>query len=168
MASDFDLDFMREDLEDDAEPVAHVAEESGSLYDLALEMESLREELDDAEEIRKVKQARFDQLRKKLIPDAMRAAGMVDAKGKGSFTTASGATFYVKNDVYAHYVKADEEKVFAFLRRTGNAAIIKQTVNANTLKALAREMLEEGQEMPAEIKVNTEQSVALRRGRQNN
>jgi hypothetical protein len=161
------VDFLLEDMENDEEPIVHVAEESGTLFEMALELEELKRELDELEARRKPAQARYDELRKKKIPDLMRAAGMINEKGKGSFTTATGATIFIKNDVYAYVNKANEDQFFEHLEKTGNASLVKRTVHPGTLKAYARELLEEGAEIPPVLSVTTEQSVSLRKGRGN-
>lgn len=100
--------------------------------------------------------SRKEELRKKLIPDAMRAAGMV-AGNKGSFTFTLGK-IHLETKSYPS-IKADEAEAFlAWLRETGQEAMIvtTQAVPAATLKSLINERREEGLADPPHVEVYEE------------
>ena len=127
------------------------SEEVSTLMALAEEMEHLKEIIIIEEAQLKDFRQRFDEVRKKLIPDEMVAVGLVSDAGKGSFTLRSGAKVHLQGDVYAHYLKAAEVGVFAWLRAQGHGALIKETVHPATLKAFAKEQLAEGVTLPEDL-----------------
>lgn len=56
--------------------------------------------------------------------------------------------------IYASYSKANEEVVFEWLRERGDGDLIKPTLNHRTFESYARELVEENEPMPDEIKVH--------------
>lgn len=164
---------MTSDLFNDLEDL--VAEEQESepvlvdepmLKTLASELETLRESKQDIDEELKRINARLKELEETLIPEEMRRLGLIGADNKGSFTTANGGSVYLRTDVYASVNKAKEDELFTWLRDTGNDALIKETVNAQTLRAFVREQREMGRAVPFDLVNQYEVTKAvLKRGK---
>lgn len=152
-------------MEQDAAVEEAEASDFEGLAQLGHELETLKEELDRLNAEKKIVQERYDALRKSIIPDVMHSVG-VARDGRGSFTTTTGARISLRNDLYAGYRKEDEERVFEWLEREGNADVIKRTVHNGTFRALIRERIAEGKPTPEEL-VNQyyETSVTLTRPR---
>jgi len=85
-----------------------------------------------------------DRMRFSVIPEVMQDEGvdMLDVKGVGKVS--------LQDDLRASLNKEREDGAFQWLDDTGHGDLIKQTVNANSLKALLRQMLRDGEEIPEE------------------
>lgn len=131
---------------------------------MAEEMERLKASTDDLKESLKEQQGRYDQLRKTLIPEEMQRVGLVNAAGKGKFTLSSGATISLRGDLFCGYKKEDEEAVFEWLSENGHGRLIKPGVHHTTLRAFAKEQMEEGKELPKDLfNVHPFSTATLRR-----
>ena len=84
-----------------------------------------------------------ERLSREHIPDVMRAAKIrsttIEGVGRISLGTRWSASI------------TDKELGFEWLRDNGNGGVIQETVNAQTLGALAKELNAEGTELPAPI-----------------
>jgi len=167
MAGEETMDFMSMLEADVNEPVTSVSAAQSPSFEIlqqyALELEQLKEEEDDMKARLKMVTGRVSELRLKLIPDLMQSLNMVDAAGRGNFTLPSGGRISLRTDFYAGIDKAREEEAFGWLRENGLGEIIRLTVNAQTLKAVLRERLEQGQEPPDMVKTYFETSAVLTR-----
>lgn len=130
------------------------------LSELVEEMRATKESIDALKAEQTSLQARYDLLRKKLIPELMQAMNMVDARGRGTVTVA-GARVSIKNDVYVSYPKEIEGKVFEELEALGDGGLIRPTLNKNTLRAHIRGALESGRPVPESIVTTPVRSVTL-------
>lgn len=110
-------------------------------------------------ELKQVKDRRM-QLGKEVIPDLMQKLGMVNNKGKGSFTF-SGGRIHLEQKLYASCSEAGRLELFPFLRESGDADLIKETVNAQTLSAYIRERRSEGLNDPPGVSVHEEVTAKL-------
>lgn len=63
--------------------------------------------------------------------------------------------------IYASYSKANEEVIFEWLRERGDGDLIKPTLNHRTFESYARELVEENEPMPDEIKVHPVVTASL-------
>ena len=135
---------------DAAEPSAPPGDTAGLMV-MAEEFESLKELVHEQAEELKENRRRLDELCKELIPSAMERAGLVSAAGKGAFTLKSGAKIHLRGDLYAGYKKMNEADVFVWLRDNGHGDIIKETINNATLRAFAKEQLENNVALPSTL-----------------
>lgn len=125
---------------------------------LAAEMKELKAQLDDLEETRKPIQKRYDQLRKKDLPDAMTEAGV------SNFRLTEGGSVYVSTKLSVSVREDDRQQFFNWLRDHGHAALISQHVHPSTLAAWAREQLEAKQQIGPFVHVYEEPMAVLRKG----
>jgi len=82
-----------------------------------------------------------ERMSRELVPDAMRNAGIrtitIEGVGRVSLGTRWSASM------------PDKQSGFEWLRGNGHGGVIQETVNAQTLGALAKELNNEGTELPA-------------------
>ncbi len=133
---------------------------SGELVTLALELEDLRVEIDGVEETLNGMKTQQRHLEKFAIPEAMIGCKMVGPDGKAKFSMESGATCHLKTSIFATVRAADIQAFFGWLREKGHGHLIKETVNNNTLRAWAKEMMEQGEEIPHEVLTVTSETSA--------
>lgn len=156
---------MLNELMQDAEAEPTPTGDTATVMELIEEAERLKEELDRLDAEKKQVSGRYETLRKKLIPDAMHAAGMVNAAGKASVTTMSGARVSLRTEVYASVNVSEQPKFFRWLRENNLGDLIKETVHPQTLKAFAKERRENGEELPEYMKVHEETAAVITRPR---
>jgi len=128
---------------------------------LGQELSDLRDEIGVQDQILKDLKFRKNTISKELLPGAMKAAGLVGDNGKGSFTLGDGTKIHLRTNLYASYVKAKQVAFFAWLIENGHKDLIKETVNANTLKAFVREQREEGNDIPQDLVTVHDEVVAV-------
>lgn len=131
-----------------------------ALVQLAEEAVACKETIDDLEAKVKEYKQRYDELRKTLIPEAMKRLGIVSDTGKGSFTF-SGGKVYLETKVKAGCTKAMEPKFHAWLRSHNAADLIKEAVNVQTLSAFVRERRAEGLDDPPYISIFEEVTAKI-------
>jgi|SRR5579864_784839 len=141
-----------EDASAPAQPLDIVTK--ATLDDLVTEMLDLKQNADELDTLLKSVRAKYKEISERRLPELMQQLGMVAASGKASFTHASGASVYLRTDVYAHYRKEDEEAFFEWLRENGHGGLIRETVNAQTLKAWAKDRVHEGEPIPPQVTVS--------------
>lgn len=123
------------------------------LIDEALELQGV---IEGIKESLKAANERFDMLRKTLIPEAMRVAGMVDAAGHGKVSHRSGAKVHLRSELHAYVLAADKPRLMDWLRANGQQDLIKEDVHHSTLKAFCKERQEDGGALPPMVKVSPE------------
>lgn len=123
------------------------------------EMIALKVELEGLEDLKKQRQERYDELRKRLVPDKLASLGLKGLK------LSDGGSISLRSDVYPNLDKARELEFFDWLRATGNGALIKETVNHQTLKAFVKERIEGGEAVPDTVRVHTEMTAVYTRPR---
>jgi hypothetical protein len=84
-----------------------------------------------------------ERLSREQIPDVMRAANIRSTTIEGVGRVSLGRRWSAS--------MTDKQEGFNWLRSTGNGGVIQETVNAQTLGALAKELNENGVELPAPI-----------------
>lgn len=87
----------------------------------------------------------LDKLRKIQIPEKMGALGLRNATFEGL------GRVQLAEDIYASTREGQKDAAMTWLRDTGYDAMITETVNASTLKALLRRMLKDGVPYPDQI-----------------
>lgn len=118
------------------------ATEGRSLSDVAQLMHTVRLALDSVDSQKKILQKAFDQLRLKVIPD------MMDEQNITSVKIAGLGRLGLTADMHVSTVKEKKLEMFDWLRDTGRGDSIQETVNASTLKAMVKQMIREGEEIP--------------------
>ncbi len=127
-----------------------------SMMALAEEMLALKTEIDELEALTKDKKARYDAIRKAQLIDAMSEQGITKF-------AALGKLFFTRNELYANVPAERKEQFHQWLRDTGNGGLITEGVNAQTLKAWARECAENGVALPEYVAVFTEPVIVMKK-----
>ena len=130
--------------------------------DYAQELLGLEDEKAELAAQLKQVEDRRKQLRTQLIPDAMKQLGMINTKGKGSFTYG-GHRIHLEQKVHASCSEAGKSVFFPFLREAGAADLIKETINPQTLSAYIRERRADGLNDPPGVSVFEEVTAKLTR-----
>jgi hypothetical protein len=128
-----------------------------SVTELAIEMKELRERLEGYETMIQPFKERYDYLRKKLLPDAMAAAGMRNAK------LVEGGTVYVTTKLSANVNAADREGFYNWLRDNGHGSLIQPNVHPSTLTAWVKEQKALGAPLPPQVHIWEEPTAAIRK-----
>lgn len=114
-------------------PASHAAQEYVLVKNLA----------DEYEQIGKILNETRDLLKTEVLPKAFERDGIT------SFNTADGYRVTMSQSVRCKIT--DKVLGYKYLRENGLADLVTETVNASTLAATARTMLEEGKELPPEF-----------------
>lgn len=116
-----------------------------SLVDMIRAMSSTQKSLEDAKEVTKQWNARYDYLRLQAIPNAMESAGVENMNVEGVGRVGLTA------DMWITIPAAQREAAYKWLRENGHGDIITNTVNASSMKALAKSLIKDGVEIPAPL-----------------
>ncbi len=138
--------------------------DGGSASDLegiVTEMIALREVKDGLEEALKGATAAYDDVRKRKLPEKMQELGLIGPTGKGGFTHSSGSKVHLRVEVWAYIKKEAQEETYTWLKENGHGGILKETVHPQTLRAFAKELLEDGAPMPPGITTTMETIAVL-------
>jgi hypothetical protein len=146
----------------DEETIAANAAPMVTLDQLVTEFIDLKTNVEELKALTKSVEAKYDDLRKRRLPDKMQELGLISPDGKGGFTHSSGAKVHLRVEVYAYCKKENEPAFFAWLREEGHGDLIKETVHAQTLKAFAKECLKDGVALPAQLTVTPETHAVLK------
>jgi len=113
------------------------------IHGLAVEMRQLQDVKDAQTEALSATNKRLDEIRLKLIPDAMSDADIrtVTFDGLGRVQLAM--------DLYATIV--DKEAGYAWLEENGYDGLIQPYVQPSTLKSAFKKAMKDGQEFPPEL-----------------
>jgi hypothetical protein len=126
------------------------------LSQLAHELRELTDQVKELEGQAKTLKFKRDQIKNKLLPEAMEAADQT------KFSVEGVGTVYLTNRVFAHINAADREAAYSWFRDNGHGDLIKETVHTSTLNAWAKEQLEEGGEIPESIQAAYQTTANLR------
>lgn len=116
-----------------------------TIAEMAAHFAKLRDIISDFKEQQSGFQKEFDVLRKDIIPAKLDEMGL-----DGAPITGIGR-ISLRAEVYASIVKDQKDEAYAWLAEHGHGALIKDTVNASSLKAWMKEQLANGEELPEEI-----------------
>ena len=110
--------------------------------DAARAMSGLRATKDELEERLKEVNIEYDFLRLTHLPEQLENEGIQNIKveGVGKVT--------LRGDVYVSVLAENREEFHGWLRDTGRGDLIKDSVNASTLKAAAKQWLKAGEVIP--------------------
>lgn len=89
--------------------------------------------------------ATVDQLKEFDVPQAFEREGIT------SFNTDTGSRVTISQRYYASIIKGQKEAAFGWLRSNQLGDIITETVNASTLSATGKLLIEQGKDLPEEI-----------------
>lgn len=125
--------------------IGREAIEEMSINEMAKHFFALKTKIDEMKKAQALVQGEFDMLRKGILPDKM---------DEMEFTTVNIAgvgRISLRAEVYASVKKDQKEEAFEWLAANGFGSLIKDTVNASSLKALVKEQLELGNSFPDDI-----------------
>lgn len=113
-----------------------------SSTDLAAEMNKVKTMKEDLETALKFFNGLYDYLRITKLPRQM------EEEGLESLTMLNIGRINLTGDMYVTCPKNNKERLLQFLRDAGKESLIKEDVNASTLKAAVKEMMKKGEELP--------------------
>lgn len=119
-----------------------VASEDGDVVNLARAFVSLRRLKDELEEVDKAFSKLFEPAKTETMPAAFERSGVP------SVNLDEGYRVTIRHDVRASIRGGERDAAVAWLRGHGLGSLVQDTVNASTLSAAARDMMEEGHELP--------------------
>jgi len=133
---------------------------AGRLEALVDQMIETQERVEALDESLKGARAAYDDIRKKQLPVLMQELGMIRPNGRGSFTHSSGAGVHLRVEIWAHIKKEQQPETFAWFKENGFGALVKETVNAQTLRAQVKDWLNDGTPIPPGV-THTMETVAV-------
>ena len=135
-----------------------VAEEpSEDVTQLALKMKQFATIINTMEEQLKVLKEKYDDIRKRQLPDMMAKAGLRSIK------LTEGGQIYVQTKVQAGVLAADRDAFHNWLRDNGHASLIVPTVHPSTLTAWAKEQKAANAPIPPQVRVYEEPLAVFRK-----
>lgn len=127
-----------------------------AVVQLALRMKALKADIDAREASLKEVQRAYDDVRKKLLPDAMAAAGVKNLK------LADGGSVYVQTKTQASVKEGDRPAFYRWLEERGHGGLVQPYVHPGTVTAFVKEQREAGAELPPMVAVYEEPMAVLR------
>lgn len=115
------------------------------LVDLVREMYATEQELTKAESVAGDIRKKLDELRLKVIPERC------DAEGVESIRVEGVGTMYLSSDMQVSMIADRKDDAMQWLVDNGLSNLIKDTVNASSLKAAIKLEIREGREVPGEL-----------------
>lgn len=132
-----------------------------SLFALADKLKELRDRKKSLEDELKALNREIDETEQALV-DAMLEEEMQN------FVRA-GQMFSLQTKTYANAVPERKQELLAWLKKNGYGDLVQETVNANSLAAFVRELLEEADELPEELRelvnVYEKTTIGIRRAK---
>lgn len=128
---------------------------SMTIVELATKLRELRD-LKEAQEIDlKDTNKAIEMITKIVLPDLMDEQGVQNLKINGV------GRISLRAEVYASILADNREEAYDWLRATGRASLISETVNASSLKAACKEWLKNGEVIPDDLIKVTPVTVAV-------
>ena len=131
--------------------------ENNDIVELANKLRGLKDLKEAQEADLKDTNMAIEAIIKVLLPQKMDEQGIQNVKIDGVGRVS------LRGEVYASILAENRELAYDWLRSTGRAALITNTVNPSTLKAAAREWLKNGEEIPEFIKITPATVATLTR-----
>ncbi len=116
--------------------------------ELVKAMAAIRITKDDLDEQAKVVGAEFDFLRLVKIPAKFEEQEITLLKVEGI------GRCNLTGDLQVSVIPGAKEALFQFMRDTGRGDLIKEEINASTLKATVKGMMQKGEEVPEQLRVH--------------
>lgn len=148
-----------------AEEQAREVDPSKAAYvmQLAKDMAARKDRIDEINEELKSLREKYDRIRLDELPDAMHAAGMVAATGKGSFTLADGRKVFLQSDMHVHLSSEGRPTFYTWLEDNGHGDLLVKHVHPSTLKAFCKEQVAEDAELPSVLTTHPFLKAVLRK-----
>lgn len=127
------------------------------LADLARELQSVRDRIEEVEEELKNLNARKKEIAEVILPAAM------DDMDEDKFSVPGLGTVYLTHKVFAHVKAEDRERLYEWLRETGNGAMVKDWVFPQTLNSFAKDALGESRPLPEFVTAAIVPTATIRR-----
>lgn len=142
------IEQVKKDLDDFLNNYSNESLQNLNINDLAKLQIELKSVLTDVDQLKKTIGSQHDYIRKFTIPEKMNELGIkgVDINGVGKVM--------LTNTCYANITEENREDAYQWLEDNGHGALIKPTINNNSLRALIRQKLEGGEEIPKSISVH--------------
>lgn len=131
--------------------------ENNDIVELANKLRGLKDLKEAQEADLKDTNMAIEAITKVLLPQKMDEQGIQNVKIDGV------GRISLRGEVYASILAENRELAYDWLRNTGRAALITNTVNPSTLKAAAREWIKNGEEIPEFIKITPATVATLTR-----
>lgn len=131
--------------------------ENNDIVELANKLRGLKDLKEAQEADLKDTNMAIEAITKVLLPQKMDEQGIQNVKIDGVGRVS------LRGEVYASILAENRELAYDWLRNTGRAALITNTVNPSTLKAAAKEWLKNGEEIPEFIKITPATVATLTR-----
>ena len=131
--------------------------ENNDIVELANKLRGLKDLKEAQEADLKDTNMAIEAITKVLLPQKMDEQGIQNVKIDGVGRVS------LRGEVYASILAENRELAYDWLRNTGRAALITNTVNPSTLKAAAKEWLKNGEEIPELIKITPATVATLTR-----
>ena len=116
-----------------------------TLKDLAKKYVEIKEKLNDAKNKKTVLQKEFDHIRLNLIPDIM------DEEDIKNVTYDEIGTLILTSDIYASIPADQRDNAYTWLKENKHGGLIKDAINAQTLKAFLKGQIKKGIELPVKF-----------------
>lgn len=121
--------------------------ENNDIVELANKLRGLKDLKEAQEADLKDTNMAIEAITKVLLPQKMDEQGIQNVKIDGV------GRIGLRGEVYASILAENRELAYDWLRSTGRASLITNTVNPSTLKACAKEWIKNGEEIPEFIKI---------------
>lgn len=131
--------------------------ENNDIVELANKLRGLKDLKEAQEADLKDTNMAIEAITKVLLPQKMDEQGIQNVKIDGV------GRISLRGEVYASILAENRELAYDWLRNTGRAALITNTVNPSTLKAAAKEWIKNGEEIPEFIKITPATVATLTR-----
>lgn len=118
-----------------------------SIPELAKMLRGLRDHKEAQEAELKDINVAIEQITRTVLPE------MMDDEGISNIKIDGVGRISLRGEVYASILAENRELAYQWLRDTGRASLISNTVNSSTLKAACKEWLKQGEDIPDFIKV---------------
>jgi hypothetical protein len=115
-----------------------------TIFELAAKLKTLREEKKEMEERLKAIESEIEETENQLSQE------MVNAEIQNF--NKDGTTFYLQIKTYASIKPEFKQQVYDWLKANGFESLVYETVNAQRFSAFIKELLEEVDELPSELK----------------
>lgn len=116
--------------------------EKMSLHQLATRMQELRIILDEASAKKTTIQKEYDHIRLNAIPP------MMDDQDISTVTFDDVGRVTLTSDIYATIPGEQKEAAWEWLRNNDHGDMIRETINAGTLKAALKSIIKKGEQLP--------------------
>lgn len=119
--------------------------EDTPIKELIEQQYQLEQTLDKMKDAKSLLENQLTRIKKNILPDKM------DQEGIKSMRIDGIGNIRVQGDLYASIRPAEKEKAFTWLQDNGHSGLVNSTINANSLRSLAKQYQEKGDSLPKEL-----------------